>query len=315
MPDVVDVHMHLYPDVDSARWSLETYEITEYGTKDDVAFAHASGLVEDAAALCGGTGPLDHGVVVNLFAPGLFRDQAAAALSPDLPKAQRSRRLEEIEDGLGDAMVRFNEWLMDALASRPTLTGFVAVDPTVRSPAANVAHLRAMAGRGAKGVKIHPVLQRFQPGDPRMDAVYEACIELGLVMLSHSGSNRGAEQYASPSAFAVVMRSHPDLRLVLAHMGGGCWRETADFARAFPTVAFDLSEIIEWLGASEGVEPATFSRLVREVGADRVMFGSDYPWYDPAESLQLLMELPALSDGEKRAMAGDNARRILGLGG
>jgi ribosomal protein L25 (general stress protein Ctc) len=43
----------------------------------------------------------------------------------------------------------------------------------------------------AKGVKLHPVVQEFEPNDPRMHPVYEACREMGLTVLSHTGSARG----------------------------------------------------------------------------------------------------------------------------
>lgn len=73
MSEVVDVHMHLYPDRDAASWPLETYEISEYGAKEGLVFAEsASGLVKEAANLCGDDDPLDHAVVVELFARDLF---------------------------------------------------------------------------------------------------------------------------------------------------------------------------------------------------------------------------------------------------
>lgn len=313
MGEVVDVHVHLYPDRDAARWSLATYEIAEYGEMEGVLFANASGLVEEAAQLCEAEGPLDHAVVVNLFAREIFYEQAATALDPGMEGRQRAEALRAIEAGLGQAIIEFNEWLVTSLADRPRLTPYVAVDPHILSPEANVSQLSAMADRGAKGVKLHPVLQRFQPGDPRMTTIFEACVEGGLTVLSHSGSNAGPEQYARPGAFAPVMRAHPRLRLVLAHLGGGAWGETASFAAEFPSVAFDLSEIIEWLGAPRAPGPEDFVRLIRAIGPEKVMLGSDYPWYDPALTLERLADLPGLSSLEKEAIAGENARRVLGL--
>lgn len=313
MGEAVDVHVHLYPDRDASRWSLATYEISEYGVKEGVAFANASGLVADAAALCSVDGPLGHAVVVNLFARDIFYERAVAALDPALGTRARTEAGRAVEAGLGDAMVQFNEWLVASLADQPRLTPFVAVDPGVLSPERNVSHLAAMASRGARGVKLHPVLQRFQPGDSRMDGVYRACVELGLTVLSHSGSNTGPEQYARPRAFAPVMRAYPDLHLVLAHLGGGAWTETAAFAEEFTTVSFDLSEIVEWLGATGGPAPEDFVRLIRRIGPDRVMLGSDYPWYDPALTLSKVMDLPGLSGSEKEAIVGGNARRMLAL--
>ena len=309
---LVDVHMHLYTSEDSAQFSLEGYEISEYGSKAGVRFANASGAIEDAAALLARS-DLAHAVIVNLFAADLFRDEAVAGLATALDAEERRREVEKITAGLGDAMVRINEWLMAATRDRRDFTPFVAIDPHVRTADENVAHLREMAGCGARGVKIHPVLQRFFPEDPRMIPVYQTCVELGLTVLSHSGRNHDGEQWAAPSSFVPVMEQVPDLHLVLAHLGGGAWRETLDFATAFPTVTFDLSEIVHWLGASESLSASAFVELVRSVGVERVMLGSDYPWYDPIETFEILTALPGFSEGEVDAIAGLNAATILEL--
>jgi aminocarboxymuconate-semialdehyde decarboxylase len=47
-------------------------------------------------------------------------------------------------------------------------------------------------------------------------------------------------------------------------------------------------------------------------GIDHVMYGTDYPCWDPATCLALIEEI-GLSDAEKRALFVTNARRILGL--
>lgn len=53
--------------------------------------------------------------------------------------------------------------------------------------------------------------------------------------------------------------------------------------------------------------------LVRDIGPDRVLLGSDYPWYEPAHSAELVEDLPLLSRAEKDAILGENAARILRL--
>jgi uncharacterized protein len=312
MTALIDVHMHLYTSQDSARWALEGYEISEYGSKEGVRFANAPGVVEEAAAKLARS-ELAHAVVLNLFAPDSFRDEAIAGLPAVLDAEERRRRIDQITAGTGDAMVRFNEWLMASIGGRRGFTPFIGIDPYVRSADANVAHLREMAERGARGVKLHPVMQHFFPDDPRMMPVYQTCVELGLTVLSHSGRTQRGEQWAAPFSFGPVMEQIPDLRLVLAHLGGGAWRETLEFATTFPAVTFDLSEIIHWLGASESLAADAFVDLIRSVGVERVMFGSDYPWYDPIETLELLTALPGLSDGERDAIAGQNAAAILEL--
>ncbi|GAI54067.1 unnamed protein product, partial [marine sediment metagenome] len=50
-------------------------------------------------------------------------------------------------------------------------------------------------------------------------------------------------------AFAKILKAFPELRLVLAHMGGGAWRQLLELAQAYPNAYFDCCEIMEWTGA------------------------------------------------------------------
>ena len=55
------------------------------------------------------------------------------------------------------------------------------------------------------------------------------------------------------------------------------------------------------------------AQLIRDIGPDRVMMGSDFPWYDLDHTITRVMELPLLSDEEKLGIIGNNAVRILGM--
>jgi predicted TIM-barrel fold metal-dependent hydrolase len=311
-PILVDVHMHLYESKAVGEWWKGGYEIFEYGSKPDVRFGPYSGDVEDAVAALDGAG-YQHGVAVNLFSMDLFREEAASALPEGLTPAERAEAVRRIEDGLPERMRDYNRWLVDALASIPRITPYVAVDPSALSPSENVEHLRAMADRGAKGIKLHPVVQRFEPGDPRMRPVFEACREMGLVVLSHTGASKGGETFAEPGAFASVLRELPGLKVVLAHLGGGRWRQTEALAAAFPDVAFDICEIIEWTGAPNAPTREELAHLVAAVGPERVMLGTDFPWYELDRTAQLVLDLPALAASDKERILGENAVRILAL--
>jgi predicted TIM-barrel fold metal-dependent hydrolase len=311
-PIKVDVHMHLYPSAESGAWWKTGYEIWEYGSKDGVTFSGYDGTVDDALAAMEKAG-FQHGVAVNLLSVELFREEAMAMLPRDLPSADRERAVAEIDESMADRFRAANRWLVDLLDPIPGLTPYVGVDPWALSPGQNVEHLREMAERGARGIKLHPVAQRFEPNDPRMHAVYDACEELGLIVLSHTGSAKGGEAFAEPEAFAGMLARHPGLRVVLAHLGGGSWRQTLALARAFPEVAFDLCEIIEWTGAPGAPTDDELARLIQEIGPARVMLGTDFPWYDLDRTVELVMGLPLLATGEKREILGANAVRILDL--
>lgn len=313
-PLKIDVHMHLYESKASGEWWKSGYDIFEYGKKADVVFGSFSGDVDDAVAAMAEAG-YTHGIAVNLFSLDLFREEAIAMLPADVETdpARREREIAAIEEGLPERMQAYNRWLLDAVASVPQITPYVAVDPWALSPEQNVAHLREMAERGARGIKIHPVVQRFSPNDPRMHPVYEACVEMGLVLLSHTGTDKAGAGFAEPRSFTEVLGAFPDLSVVLAHVGGGRWQQTIELAKAFPSVSFDLSEIIEWAGAPNAPTVDELAHMVAEIGPERLMLGTDFPWYDLDHSAQLVMDLPELSEVQKEAILGENAARILRL--
>jgi uncharacterized protein len=311
-PLKIDTHIHLYPSGQEGEWWKSGYEIWEYGARDGVHFSTGTGTPEETVAVLD-RGGFAHGVVMNLFSADLFRQQYESTLPRDMDAAERARALAEFDATIAERYLAWNRWLMDTLAEVPTLSGFVAIDPSVLSPERNVEHLREMAGRGARGVKLHPVVQKFEANDPRMHPVYQACVEMGLTVLSHTGPARGGESFAEVSAFAPMLAEFPGLSVLLAHLGGGKWQDTLDVARAFPNAAFDLSEIIEWLGAPNAPTAAELAQLIRDIGPERVVLGSDYPWYEPEHSAELVLSLPVLSQAEKNAILGENAARILRL--
>jgi predicted TIM-barrel fold metal-dependent hydrolase len=311
-PLKIDAHIHLYSSREEGQWWKAGYEIWEYGKRDGVDFSNDTGTLEETVAALG-RGGFTHGVVMNLFSADLFRQRYDSALPPEADAAERARTLAQFDATISERYVAFNRWLMDTLAGVPTISGFVAMDPWVLSPERNVEHLREMGERGARGVKLHPVVQKFEPSDPRMYPVYQACIEMGLTVLSHTGPARGGEPFAEVPAFAPMLREFPGLTLLLAHMGGGKWQDTLAFAQAFPDVAFDLSEVIEWAGAPNAPTGQELATLIRQIGPERIVLGSDYPWYEPAHTAELVLMLPVLSQAEKNAILGENAARIIRL--
>jgi len=297
-PLKIDVHMHLYRTKRDGAREKEEYEIWEYGPKPDVVFSRFDGDVDDALEAMRVAG-FARAVVANLFATALLDDADRAAGA----------------EGWAEALIESNRWVCRLAAEHPELTAFVAMDPGVLGGDEAAAHLREMAeGHGARGVKLHPVLGGYMPGDPRMDPVYRTCVELGLSVLSHTGSDREDAGFAEPRSFAPVLAAHPDLVLVLAHLGGASWKQTADVARAYPQAAFDLCEIIEWTGAPSAPTREELAHLIAQVGPERVMLGTDFPWYDLGRTVDLVMGLPGLSVEEREGILGANAARILRLG-
>ena len=110
-----------------------------------------------------------------------------------------------------------------------------------------------------------------------------------------------------------MLKSFPQLRVVVAHLGGGTWNQTLEIAQAFDNAYFDCCEIIEWTQSTHGPSDQQLAQLIRDIGTDRVMMGSDFPWYDLDHSIDRVFSLPLLSMEEKERIVGANAVDILGL--
>jgi len=286
-PLIVDTHLHLYRTADEGEASKSGYEIWEYGPNPGVHFSTRPGDYASAIDALESSGT-SYAVVTNLL--DIVRPGAAP----------------------GDDLVAFNRWLCDEIAARdPRFIPLIGVDPNRLTMDENVAHLEEMAtGHGARGIKLHPPLQRLDFADRSIWPIIETCRRLDLVIVSHSGPSRDGSGLGEPEAFRPILDAFPELRIVLAHMGGAAWRQLPAIARNYPHVHFDLCEIVEQLDAPRAPSAEELAALVREVGVERVMMGSDFPWYDIDHTIDRVRALPGLTEAEQRLVLGENAARF-----
>ena len=305
-PIVDTPHVHVVPNGEpGSEPEPDPYEIWEYGSKDDVEICELAGTIGQVSDAMRAA-DADHFVVVNMFVPWTELDKMAG---PDGAVPTLETHLEELRDRL----MSFNTWALNLAAGRSDVTAFVAVDPTVLGGKEGAERLGWANERGALGFKIHPVMQRFLPDDPRMDDIYTACEELEMGVIAHAGASRAGPEWAEPRAFGAVLDAHPRLKLILAHLGGGRWQQTVALADAYPQLRFDLCEIIAWTGAPGAPTNDELGRMIKDIGADRVMFGTDFPWYQVDRTVDQLLHLPHLSDEERQLILGVNAVDFLGL--
>lgn len=224
---------------------------------------------------------------------GLVRemDRTGVAVSVIQPVATKSAQVAAI-----------NDWAAAQASDR--IIPFGAMHPDLEDPSAEVARMRRL---GLRGFKMHPEHQSFSPDEPRLDAIYAAAVEYGMIVLFHAGADViHRTVHGTPESFAAVIDRHPDLTAILAHLGGFReWRGVAEHL-AGRDVWLDTAYTLGQLPDEE------FVALVRAHGADRVLFGSDGPWTDAAAEVAHLRSLP-LTPAEIEGMLGGNAQRLLGL--
>jgi len=199
-----------------------------------------------------------------------------------------------------------NNWGADvARRFMPRITCFGTVHPDMHDVDGE---LERIVKFGFKGLKLQPTAQRFVPDEPRLFRIYEKACELRLPILFHAGEERAPMDrvYAHPKSFIQVLSSLPNLTVVLAHLGGfRMWRHVAPLAD-FKNAYFDTSAATSELSAKE------LKDLIGLLDADHVLFGSDFPWFDYNQSLNMIKELDIpLEDKEK--ILWRNAAKILGM--
>lgn len=197
---------------------------------------------------------------------------------------------------------RINDWAAATASDR--IVPFGAIHPDTPDPAREIAH---MAAAGLLGIKLHPEYQAFSPDEERMDPIYDAAAENGMILLFHAGLDIGVPtDYGRPERFARMIARHPDLTVILAHMGGwDLWDEVREHLIGLP-IYLDTSFVRGYMSDED------FVGLVEEHGASRVLFGTDGPWTDMAEQVAWMRGLP-FGDAEHEAILGGNAAGLLGV--
>lgn len=154
------------------------------------------------------------------------------------------------------------------------LVSLFGIDP--RRKNAVVMFERAITEWGMLGLKLHPTA-RFFPDDEVCYPLYEKAADLGVPVLVHSGSEPAPmpAKYSHPKYLDTVAADFPNLKLVVAHIGHGWWRETLDLALMKPNIYIDFSGWqFQYL-----IDPLYVKRVIRTaidtLGVWRVMFGSD----------------------------------------
>jgi predicted TIM-barrel fold metal-dependent hydrolase len=153
--------------------------------------------------------------------------------------------------------------------------------------------------RGARIVgEICPYIFGSAREGPAMDAIYQQAIALDVPISNHSST---AEDSA---AVARLAERHRDARIIMAHIGGTwAFREGIAVARQHDNVWVDTSG---WPMVAGG----TMEVALRELGASKLLFGTDYPLCDIDTWIGRLERLPVSQDDRER-IAWRNAAELM----
>lgn len=173
--------------------------------------------------------------------------------------------------------------------------------------------LDRVASAGARILKLHPNSQQFDVADPAVATVVGRAGELGLVVLFDGYNPFDGNQVGK---FVHLAMDCPQTRMILAHMNGPGFAELLAFtvAAKYPewpgNVYHDLSAVAEMFAGSPYAGHLAWT--VRQLGVDRVLYGSDWPLCDPSAALAAVRSL-GFTDEEERQIYHGTAAQLLGL--
>jgi predicted TIM-barrel fold metal-dependent hydrolase len=154
------------------------------------------------------------------------------------------------------------------------------------------------------GIKIHPE-EHLYPITEHGRAIFEFAAGHKAVVLTHSG-----EQRSLPADFVTLADEYSDVTLILAHIGCGWDDDLSHQVRAIQ--ASRHGNIYADTSSSRSIVPNLIEWAVQEVGADRVLYGTDAPLYSTAMQ-RARIDSAELDDAAKKQILRDNAIRILAL--
>lgn len=191
-----------------------------------------------------------------------------------------------------------NAYLRKQIARHPSrMAGYYSVGQARYGPKHLEAFERHVTDHGFIGLKIYSVPPMQLIVDPYLMPLIEKSAELRVPILAHS---TGEECEA-------IARRVPECRIINAHMGccpqaNGDWHRSVAAAKAYPNIYLDTT--------SSSFDNGMIEHAIEEVGADRVLYGSDLPLLDPVLQVAKVTE-SRISEDAKRMILHENIDRLL----
>ena len=163
-------------------------------------------------------------------------------------------------------------------------------------------HIKAL---GLSGIKIHPDIQGVDIDDRRMYELY-SLMEGELPLYLHMGDNRPQYRFSEADKLIKIMKEFPHLKVIAAHFGGYmAWDRAKDLVKAGKdNIMFDTSSALWAMTTEKGNE------LISILGAEKLMFGTDYPVMHAENELKLFMKLN-FTEEERQNVLYNNAKNFL----
>ncbi|MGQ9524303.1 MAG: amidohydrolase family protein [Armatimonadota bacterium] len=158
---------------------------------------------------------------------------------------------------------------------------------------------RCMHDLGFVGIKLHPMAHAVNPAGKHGRRVFDTASEVGVPVMVHTGAGI---PWAAPSLLGPIASRYADLKIVVAHAGAMVLAaEAGNLAEQYGNVYLECSWTAGFL----------VRRWTKQIGAERLMFGSDHA--DNAAAELTKCRTCGLDAEELRWVLGETACKVFGL--
>lgn len=174
-------------------------------------------------------------------------------------------------------------------------------------------YVAAAIEAGARLFKAHVQVGGYDPRDDLLDPVWGLLAGARVPVVVHCGSGPTPGRFTGPGPMSQVLARHPDLVVIVAHLGAPEYGDFLDLVQRYRNVYLDTT--MAFTGFMEAIAPFPVALTPRLAAAgDRILLGSDFPSI-PYPYLTQLRALAGLDLGDDwlRAVCYANAARLLGL--
>jgi len=191
---------------------------------------------------------------------------------------------------------------------------------TVEPRAAEVESALSLARQNLhllKGFKIRLGYLNVFPYDRIYDTLYAFAEAEGLPVMFHTGDTAtatGSLEHSHPLGLDKLANARPGLKIVICHFGNPWILDVGELIYKHPNVFADVSGLI--VGGSkymEGYVNSIAEQLTRAIyyagGAEKVLFGTDYPVSTPSLAIELVRRL-RIDEADREAILGGNAAKV-----
>lgn len=253
-----------------------------------------------------------------------YEDEEAAALPQMLEKLQHEMRRNRVDFAMVLTSYKENPGrpsTRDAVRATRDLKNIyiVAGISYANYEKVDFGELREYLQDGVvRGLKLYTGYEPFYPGDQKLHRVYELAEEFGVPVMIHSGDTfdpMGKVKYAHPLHIDEVAVDHPNLSIIICHLGNPWIRDCMEVVYKNKNVYTDISGLVlgDFTDRFESYMVKQLQEMILYgVEPDKVLYGTDWPIASMESYLQFMDELK-LPEKEKNKIYYENALKLFKL--